>query len=108
VVRTGDESEALTLSRYDLMRGVQQSAQPATSITTPVNGAPVMAPQAVPAGSASVPAPLLAPGLAGTWGGAPASATMAPVTGSTPVSGASNLRTAPASAEPAPVLPHDQ
>ncbi len=108
VVRTGDESDALTLSRYDLMRGVQQSAQPATSITTPVNGAPVMAPQTVPAGSASVPAPLQAPGLAGTWGGAPASATMAPVTGSTPVSGASNLRTAPGSAEPAPVLPHDQ
>lgn len=110
VVRTGDESDALTLSRYDLMRGVQQSAQPATSITTPVNGAPVMAPQAVPAGSASVPAPLQAPGLAGTWGGAPASATMAPVTGSPSVTGASNLRTAPAPApaEPMTVRSQDQ
>ena len=95
VVRNGDESSALALSRYDLMRGVQQSAQPTSSVTTPVNAAPVMAPQPVPAGSALVPAPLQAPGLAGTWGGAPASATMKPVTGSAPVTGASNLRTAP-------------
>ncbi|TAM47994.1 MAG: type II secretion system protein GspD [Burkholderiaceae bacterium] len=104
VVRSGDESSALALSRYDLMRGVQQSAQPSASVTVPVNAAPVMAPQPVPHGNGPVPAPLQAPGLSGTWGGAPASATMNPVTGSAPVTGASNLTTVPASNPAIPPL----
>jgi general secretion pathway protein D len=96
VVRNGAESDALSFDRYDLMRGVQQSAQPSESLTVPVNQAPVMTPLPRPAaGSRPVPAPLLAPGLSGTWGSAPASATQRDVTG------ASNLTTA-APSKPAP------
>ena len=48
----------LSLDRYDLMRGVQQSAQPTHSVTVPVNQAPVMAPASLlqPAGRYRRPA----------------------------------------------------
>ncbi|MDR3451834.1 MAG: type II secretion system secretin GspD [Rhodoferax sp.] len=103
VMRSGADSDALSFDRYDLMRGVQQSAQPTPSLTVPVNAAPVMAPRPKPAATGRpVPPPLLAPGLSGTWGGAPASRTLNDVTGSSSVTGASNLTTVPAGG-PAPV-----
>ncbi|OOG59231.1 type II secretion system secretin GspD [Polaromonas sp. C04] len=114
VVRDGAETGALSFDRYDLMRGVQQSAQPTPSVTVPVNAAPVMAPLPRPAaGGRPVPPPLLAPGLSGTWGSAPPAATRRDVTGSSGVAGASNLTTAPAGnpaptplGEPTPAQPY--
>jgi general secretion pathway protein D len=110
VVRNSADSNALSFDRYDLMRGVQQSAQPTESVTVPVNQAPVMAPLPKPAqGRQPAARPLLAPGLSGTWGGAPASATQKDVTGSSGVAGASNVTTAPAPTplgEPTPAQPY--
>ena len=82
IMRTSADSDALSFDRYDAMRGVQQSAQPTPSVTVPVDQAPVMAPIAKPNGNKPMPGPLLAPGLSGTWGGAPPEATMQDVTGS--------------------------
>jgi general secretion pathway protein D len=62
VMRDAAQTDALSLDRYDLMRGKQVGAQPAPSIVTPVNEAPVMPPlqpiqrQEVPPGA--VPPPL--------------------------------------------------
>ena len=82
IVRSAADSNALSFDRYDAMRGVQQSAQPTDSATVPVNQAPVMAPLPKPQYQRPVPAPLLVPGMSGTWGSAPASATQQDVTGS--------------------------
>jgi hypothetical protein len=63
-----------------------------------LNGAPVMAPApALPAAEQRpMPAPLLTPGLSGTWG-----------SGSGQVNGAANLKTAPP-ATPTQVMPHGE
>ena len=82
IMRSAADSDALSFDRYDAMRGVQQSAQPTDSATVPVNQAPVMAPLPKPQYQRPVPAPLLTPGMSGTWGSAPASATLQDVTGS--------------------------
>ncbi len=42
VIRDASSSEALSNSRYEQMRGVQQGAQPVPSTTMPINEAPVM------------------------------------------------------------------
>jgi general secretion pathway protein D len=84
VVRSSADSDALSFDRYDAMRGVQQSAQPTESLTVPVDQAPVMAPIPKPKSSKPVAPPLMAPGLSGTWGSAPAAATQQDVTGSKP------------------------
>ncbi len=42
VVRDGSSTDALTMDRYDLMRTQQQQAQPAPSVTVPVNEGPVL------------------------------------------------------------------
>ncbi len=73
VVRSSADVDALSLDRYDLMRGVQKLAQPAESITVPVNEAPVMSALPKPASARPVPAPMLAPALSDTWGGGPGS-----------------------------------
>ena len=44
VVRDAAASDTLSLDRYDLMRGTQKDAQPATSKVVPVNEAPVLPP----------------------------------------------------------------
>lgn len=44
VVRDAAQSDALSLDRYDLMRGKQESAQPVQSVVVPVNAAPVLPP----------------------------------------------------------------
>ena len=101
IVRSADDSRALSLSRYDLMREVQQAAQPSSSITVPVNSAPVMAPAPSAPGQPAapqrpVPGPLMTPGLSGTWG-----------SGSGEVNGASNMKTAPPPG-PSQVQPHGE
>ena len=53
VVRDAAQTDALTLDRYDLMRGKQETAgQPAPSVLAPVNAAPVL-PAAAPGGTAA-------------------------------------------------------
>jgi general secretion pathway protein D len=62
VVRDAAQSDALSLDRYDLMRGKQETSQPAPSVVTPVNSGPVMPPAARPEpvpGSRPVPLPLV-------------------------------------------------
>ncbi len=45
VVRNQQDSNALTMDRYDLIRAVQQnSGQPRQSLVTPINGAPIAPP----------------------------------------------------------------
>jgi general secretion pathway protein D len=60
VVRDAGQTEALSLDRYDLMRGKQETAQPLPSQLVPVNTAPVLPPAArtAPPAGAPVPAPL--------------------------------------------------
>ena len=58
VVRDAAQSDALSLDRYDLMRGKQEVAQPTSSVILPVNGAPVMPALHHPAAPAPIPLPL--------------------------------------------------
>ena len=57
VVRDAVQSDALSLDRYDLMRGKQEAAQPRSSIVVPVNTSPVLPPLRPPEPPA-VPAPV--------------------------------------------------
>ena len=60
VLRDSDSADRLSLDRYELMRGQQIEAQPAPSITTPINNSIVMPPKLgtpQPATPADVPAP---------------------------------------------------
>jgi general secretion pathway protein D len=64
VVRDTAQSDALSLDRYDLMRGKQEAAQPSSSIVTPINAGPVMPPArrpAAPVPPGAEPAPVLPP-----------------------------------------------
>ncbi len=64
VIRSQDESNKLTMDRYDLMRTTQQTAgQPRQSAVMPINDAPVTAPMPTPEPGSplqgrTVPAPL--------------------------------------------------
>jgi general secretion pathway protein D len=61
VLRDADSSNRLSVDRYDFMRNMQQSAQPAPSVVMPINEAPLMPPAQVPAEAvplAPAPAPL--------------------------------------------------
>ena len=71
VVRDAAQVDALSLDRYELMRGKEQAGQPTPSLVVPVNAGPVMpvpqrllqpaaVPAAAPAASA-VPSPVPAP-----------------------------------------------
>jgi general secretion pathway protein D len=80
IMRSAADSDALSFDRYDVMRGVQQSAQPTESETVPVNQAPVMAPLPKPEYKRLVPAPLMTPGLSDTWGSGSGSAPTQPAT----------------------------
>jgi general secretion pathway protein D len=42
VIRDAAQADALSLDRYDLMRGKQETAQPVPSVITPVNQGPVL------------------------------------------------------------------
>ena len=48
VVRDAAQSDALSLDRYEMMRGIQKEAQPDSSTMIPINDAPVLPPQAPP------------------------------------------------------------
>ena len=67
VLRSATASTQLSMDRYDLMRGLQQGAQPEPSITVPINEGPLLPalvsdPSAGPLGSAAAaPAPAPAP-----------------------------------------------
>jgi general secretion pathway protein D len=62
VIRDAAMSDALSLDRYDLMRGKEQIAQPPSSVVVPVNAAPVLPlprraePAPAPAGTTPAPA----------------------------------------------------
>jgi general secretion pathway protein D len=75
VVRDANASQALSIDRYDLMRGLQQNAQPQPSATLQLQGAPVLPPVTPTApGQSPSTAPLWRP----TMPGAPAAAPVAP------------------------------
>jgi general secretion pathway protein D len=64
VIRDANNSDALSSSRYEQMRGLQQGSQPPPSSTMPINGAAIM-PEAAPAKArpaAVVPPALATPG----------------------------------------------
>ncbi len=64
VLRSGDDSSRLSMDRYDLMRGLQQNAQPAPSATVPINEGPLLpalVEQPLPGTPIALPAPALAP-----------------------------------------------
>ena len=63
VIRDASGSDALSLSRYDQMRGVQQGAQPLPSSVMPINEAPAL-PAVPPRGAPAAAAPLQAPSTA--------------------------------------------
>jgi general secretion pathway protein D len=56
VIRDAGDSDALSLDRYDLMRGKQEGAQPPSSIVVPVNQGPVLPPARRPDQPAIAPA----------------------------------------------------
>jgi general secretion pathway protein D len=56
VIRDAGDSDALSLDRYDLMRGKQEGAQPPSSIVVPVNNGPVLPPARRPDQPAIAPA----------------------------------------------------
>ncbi|MEO8124381.1 MAG: type II secretion system secretin GspD [Burkholderiales bacterium] len=88
VIRNQDDSNRLTMDRYDLMRSTQQTAgQPRQSIVMPINEAPITAPM-----------PTLQPGSPFKDGNVPAPLSME----SLPPRGAAS---APAIAAPAPAAP---
>jgi general secretion pathway protein D len=58
VVRDASSTESLSMDRYDLMRGIQKTAQPVASDTVPINSAPVMPAQREPTLPTS-PAPMI-------------------------------------------------
>jgi general secretion pathway protein D len=61
VVRDAVQTDMLSLDRYELMRGKQEGAQPASSITMPINASPVLPAlqRAEPASQAPAPPPPL-------------------------------------------------
>jgi general secretion pathway protein D len=75
VIRDSAQSDALSLDRYELMRGMQMQAQPPHHIVMPVNESAVMPPTAPP-----VPAPAPGPAPAAPPVPAPTSG-IAPTTG---------------------------
>ncbi|NML13474.1 type II secretion system secretin GspD [Azohydromonas caseinilytica] len=63
VLRTPRDAESLSLDRYDAIRAMQEGGQPAPSVVTPVNDAPVLPvqPQVPGRGSPLVPVRPVAP-----------------------------------------------
>jgi general secretion pathway protein D len=69
VVRDANATQSLSIDRYDLMRGLQQSAQPQPSATLQLQGAPVLPPVTPTApGQSPSTAPLWRPTLPGATG----------------------------------------
>jgi general secretion pathway protein D len=72
VVRDANATQSLSLDRYDLMRGLQQNAQPQPSSTLQLQGAPVL--PAITPGQAPGTAPLWRPTMPSAPAAAPAAA----------------------------------
>jgi general secretion pathway protein D len=66
VIRDAADSDALSLDRYDLMRGKQEVAQPPSSVVVPVNQGPVLPPLRRVEVPPNTPLPGAAPGAATT------------------------------------------
>lgn len=49
VMRDAESANRLSIDRYDVIRGMQQNAQPARSFVMPINEAPIMPPATAPA-----------------------------------------------------------
>lgn len=76
VVRDANAAQSLSLDRYDLMRGLQQNAQPQPSSTLQLQGAPVL--PVITPGQAPSTAPLWRPTMPGAPAAAPSVAPPAP------------------------------
>mgnify|MGYP002784859629 CR=1 FL=1 len=61
VMRSAEQSNALTLDRYDLIRAQQRDAQPEPRVLLPVNEAPMLPPLRAPAAGEPASAPASAP-----------------------------------------------
>ncbi len=61
VVRDAQATGNLALDRYDMMRGLQQGAQPAPSALVPVNEAPALPPRPALGAGPAPPPPLIPP-----------------------------------------------
>jgi general secretion pathway protein D len=72
VVRDAAQVDALSLDRYELMRGKEQAAQPPSSLVVPVNAGPVLPVPLRLQQPAAVPAPVPAPSATPTPVPAPA------------------------------------
>jgi general secretion pathway protein D len=57
VIRDAVQSDMLSLDRYDLMRGKQEGAQPPSSLTVPINAAPVLPAVTRPEAGPQAPSP---------------------------------------------------
>jgi general secretion pathway protein D len=57
VIRDAVQSDMLSLDRYDLMRGKQEGAQPPSSLTVPINAAPVLPAVTRPEAGSQAPSP---------------------------------------------------
>ena len=57
VLRDASASDSLTMDRYELMRATQQGAQPAPSLSVPVNAGPVMPTAPIPRAEQPTPKP---------------------------------------------------
>jgi general secretion pathway protein D len=55
VLRDSASTEALSLDRYEQMRGVQRDMQPTPTVVLPLSGAPMLAPPPLPLGSVPPP-----------------------------------------------------
>jgi general secretion pathway protein D len=61
VVRDSQQTDALSLDRYEFMRSGQKDAQPRSSVPLGINDAPVMPPQLPPKASPNMPSKTPAP-----------------------------------------------
>jgi general secretion pathway protein D len=57
VLRDASATDSLTMDRYELMRATQQGAQPAPSLSVPVNAGPVMPTAPIPRAEQPTPKP---------------------------------------------------
>ena len=65
VMRDGDAANRISLDRYDMIRAMQQNAQPNQSVLLPINESPVVAPARRVEESAPLSAPPSSPGTEG-------------------------------------------
>ena len=57
IMRDAEAAKRMSLDRYDLIRAMQQDAQPAPSLVMPINDSPVLPPQRAPSAAPAASAP---------------------------------------------------